>query len=70
MDDFSRSTETQLLSSKSNALQTLKAFIAMVENQFQTTVKTVRTDNGLEFVNTETTIFFQTKGTIHQKTCP
>ncbi|XP_015161400.1 uncharacterized protein, partial [Solanum tuberosum] len=61
VDDFSRSTWTTLLSSKSNALQALKVFVAMIENQFNTTVKTVRTDNGLEFVNSETTLFFQTK---------
>lgn len=51
------------------ALQVLKAFTAMVETQFQTTIKTFRTDNGLEFTNTETTNFFHTKGILHQKTC-
>lgn len=34
--DFSSSTWTQLLMSKSNALQTIKAFVSLVENQFQT----------------------------------
>uniref|UniRef100_A0A0V0GUF5 Putative ovule protein n=1 Tax=Solanum chacoense TaxID=4108 RepID=A0A0V0GUF5_SOLCH len=33
VDDFNRSTWTHLLSSKSNALQSLKTFIAMIENQ-------------------------------------
>ena len=70
VDDFSRSTWTQLLSTKSNALQTLKTFITMIENQFETTVKKVRTYNGLEFINIEATIFFKTKGIVHQKTCP
>lgn len=70
VDDFSRSTWMQLLSTKSNALQTLKNFITMIENQFETTVKKVRTDNGLEFINTEATNFFKTKGIVHQKTCP
>ena len=42
----------------------------MIENQFEVTVKKIRTDNGLEFVNTESTNFFKTKGIVHQKTCP
>lgn len=70
VDDFSKSTWTQLLSCKSNAFHVLKAFILMVENQFSTTVKTIRSDNGLEFTSNETTLFFQSKGIIHQKSCP
>ncbi|XP_075079942.1 uncharacterized protein LOC142165245 [Nicotiana tabacum] len=53
IDDFSRTTWTHLLTCKSNAIQVIKAFISMIENQFKTTIKTIRTDNGLEFVNTE-----------------
>ena len=48
----------------------LSDFIAMIENQFETTVKIVRTDNDLEFINTEATIAFKTKGIVNQKTCP
>ena len=70
VDDFSKSTWTHLLSCKSNAFHILKAFILMVENQFNTTVKTIRSDNGLEFTSNETTLFFQSKGIIHQKSCP
>ncbi|XP_075092030.1 uncharacterized protein LOC142172145 [Nicotiana tabacum] len=44
-NDYSRSTWTHLLTCKSNALHIIKAFVAMVKNQFQTTIKTVRTDN-------------------------
>jgi len=42
----------------------------MVENQFKTTIKVIRSDNGLEFTNTESIIFFQSKGIHHQKSCP
>ena len=70
VDDYSRSTWTHLLSTKSNALQVLKNFIAMVENQFSTTVKGIRRDNGLKFTNNETHQFLLSKGIIHQKTCP
>ncbi|XP_019258158.1 PREDICTED: uncharacterized protein LOC109236429 [Nicotiana attenuata] len=57
VDDYSRSTRTHLLTCKSNALHIIKAFVAMVENQLQTTIKTVRTDNDLEFVNASSTIY-------------
>ncbi|KAL3355455.1 hypothetical protein AABB24_019499 [Solanum stoloniferum] len=70
VDDYSRSTWTQLISCKTNTLQSIKNFTALVENQFNTTIKSSRTDNGLEFVNKETTVFLQEKGIIHQKTCP
>uniref|UniRef100_A0A0V0H3X3 Putative ovule protein n=1 Tax=Solanum chacoense TaxID=4108 RepID=A0A0V0H3X3_SOLCH len=70
LDDFSKSTWTHLLSSKSNALHIIKAFVLMVENQFQTTIKTIRSGNGLEFTNNESIMFFHNKGIIHQKSCP
>ena len=34
---------------KSKAFPLLRTFVIFVETQFNTTVKTVRTDNGLEF---------------------
>lgn len=42
----------------------------MVKNQFDTTTKTIRSDNGLEFTNTEAVLCFQSKGIIHQRTFP
>ena len=69
-DDFSRSTWTQLLTCKSNTLQTIKTFVSLVENQFQTNVKTTRTDNGSESLNTETIVYVQDTGIIYQKTGP
>lgn len=70
VDDFSRATWIHLLSSKSNVLYIIKAFTNMVENQFKTTIQTIRYDNGLEFSNHESTIFLQSKRILHQKSCP
>ena len=41
-------------------------FIAEIENQFSTLVKTIRTDNGIEFSMSQ---YFSSKGIIHQTTC-
>ena len=70
VDDYSRATWTYLLSTKSNAIQVLQTFVNMIENQFQTTIKCIGSDNGLEFNNNETLKFFQAKGITHQKSCP
>lgn len=61
VDGRNRGTSTQLLRCKSNLLQTVQAFLFPSENQFQTKLKTIRYDNGLEFNNNEATCFFQEK---------
>lgn len=70
VDDCSRSTWTQLISCKSNDLQSIKAFTSLVENQFNTKIKAIRTDNGLEFVNKETTMFCNPKGSYIKELVP
>jgi hypothetical protein len=44
----------------------LKSFINLVETQFQTQVKCLRTDNGIEFIMSD---FYASKGIIHQRSC-
>lgn len=47
----------------------LTDFFHLVENQFFTSVKTFRSDNGFEFCNTLYSNLFKTKGIIHQNSC-
>lgn len=61
VDDYRRVTWTHLLSSKTNALQVIKASLTMVQNQFKTIVKIIRPDNGLEFTSSEAISFFQSQ---------
>jgi hypothetical protein len=42
------------------------AFYSLIEIQFQTKIKIIRSDNGAEFRMTD---FFQAKGIIHQRSC-
>ncbi|XP_075092137.1 uncharacterized protein LOC142172426 [Nicotiana tabacum] len=66
-----RGTWTHLLSSKGNALSSLKSFFSMVETQFNVKIKTIRTDNALELgASLEATQFFQSKGVLHRISCP
>jgi hypothetical protein len=62
VDDHSRSTWVYLMHSKSDTRPLLISFFNMVETQFHVKIKSVRSDNGIEF---EMIDFFNTKGIIH-----
>ena len=49
LDDHTRSTWVYLLQNKMQVPDQLRNFILHVQNQFSKTVKTIRTDNGIEF---------------------
>jgi len=67
VDDFSRSTWTQLLHSKNQVAPTLIHFYRMVQTQFITNVLMFRTDNGTEFINSTCLDFFKPKGVLLQR---
>jgi len=66
IDDFSRFSWVYLIHNKSETRTHLTNFINLVENQFETKVKIVRSDNGNEFKMHD---LFYSKGIIHQTTC-
>lgn len=66
VDDFSRFTWVILMKSKSKTRQHLRTFISFIENQFSTTLKFIRSDNGTEFLMHD---FFYSKGILHQRSC-
>lgn len=68
IDDYSRMIFVYFLRNKSDALACFKEFKAKVENQTNKKIKTIRSDNGLEFCNKEFDMFLQKEGIIHQKT--
>lgn len=55
---------------KSDVKTTLAQFKAYVQTQFNTTIKTIRSDNGGEFVNHYLINMFLNSGIIHQTSCP
>jgi hypothetical protein len=52
IDDFSRYTWVSFLVDKSDVSATFKTFVKRIHNEFETTIKKVRSDNGSEFKNT------------------
>jgi len=66
IDDYSRTTWTHLLATKSKALPLIKGFVEMTSAQFNVKVKTMRSDNALELgLNKEAMEYFLSKGIIH-----
>jgi transposase InsO family protein len=52
VDDYTRYTWKFFLVDKSDVFATFKSFVKRVHNEFETTIKRVRSDNGSEFKNT------------------
>ena len=65
-DDYSRYTWVILLHNKSEVRQHIINFTVFVQNHFKTNIKTIRTDNGVEFAMSN---FYASKGIIHKKSC-
>jgi transposase InsO family protein len=52
LDDYTRYTWTFFLVDKSDVFTIFKSFVKGIHNEFKTTIKRVRSDNGSEFKNT------------------
>jgi len=69
VDDFSHITWIFLLKFKSDVIIVLRQFFKLIHTQFQAIVKTIRSDNGGEFVNADMQLLLQELGILHQRTC-
>jgi hypothetical protein len=70
IDDFSREVWVYFLKHKNDALTPFKQWKALVENQIGRKIKKLRTDNGLEFCNSEFNYLCADHGIARQKTVP
>ena len=68
IDDKSRATWVYLMKHKSQALSILETFSNYIGNQFQSTMKILRTENALEFESQPCLDFFDKFGIVHQTT--
>ena len=54
---------------KSEVEKIFKEFYKMIENQFQTKISILRSDNGTEYFNKVLETFSNEKGILHQFSC-
>lgn len=66
VDDFSRFIWVYLLRAKSDVLKIFPEFFALIQTQFATPIKSVRSDNALELSFSD---FFQAKGIVSYHSC-
>lgn len=66
VDDFSRCTWVYMLKNKSDATTALQGFCGLINTQFQSQIKIIRTNNAEEF---EMKKYYHKRGIIHQKSC-
>lgn len=69
VDDYTRKVWVYFLKTKDEAFDRFVEWISLVENQSEKKVKTLRTDNGLEFCNRRFDEFCEAKGIQRHRTC-
>ena len=67
VDDYSRTVWVRLFSSKTQVPDLVRQFLALVDTQFQTTVRRIRADNGTEFLPLRP--YFADRGIIFERSC-
>jgi len=69
VDDCSKATCVRLMAHKRNAFPLLKTFVIFVAYKFGSTIKVIRSENGLEFEDKFALDFYKDKGILHQTSC-
>ncbi|KAL8149308.1 hypothetical protein AgCh_006352 [Apium graveolens] len=69
VDDYNRFTWVHLLKNKSDTAAVISKFTIYVENQFNTSIKTFRSDNAKEFIEGALKSFSESKGILQQSSC-
>ncbi|KAK9912822.1 hypothetical protein M0R45_036662 [Rubus argutus] len=70
IDDCTRFTWIFPMKNKSEVFQYFQYLCALIQNQFSTSVKTLRSDGGGEYMSLKFKEFLNLKGIIHQVSCP
>jgi transposase InsO family protein len=66
VDDYTRYTRVFFLYDKSDVYDLFKSFVKRVQNEFEATIKKIRSDNGSEFKNTRIEDLCDDLGIRHQ----
>lgn len=54
---------------KSDVVVLIRAFLTLIKTQFSASIKVIRSNNGLEFFNSQCSSLFTSLGIIHQSSC-
>nr|GFB69045.1 retrovirus-related Pol polyprotein from transposon TNT 1-94 [Tanacetum cinerariifolium] len=66
MDDYSQFTWVKFLASKDEAPDFIIKFLKMIQVRLNATVRNIRTDNGIEFVNQTLHSYYESVGISHE----
>ncbi|GJU65596.1 ribonuclease H-like domain-containing protein [Tanacetum coccineum] len=69
VDDYTRVVWVYLVNIKDEVYDLFVSFVNLIPNQFKCNIKTVRSNNGTEFVNNKMHYLFNSFGIVHQTTC-
>ncbi|GKB93272.1 retrovirus-related pol polyprotein from transposon TNT 1-94 [Tanacetum coccineum] len=67
VDDYSRFTWVKFLASKDEAPDFIIKFLKMIQVRLNATVRNIRTDNGIEFVNQTLRSYYESVGKLQAK---
>jgi transposase InsO family protein len=70
VDDYSRFTWVFFLQEKSQTQETLKRFLRWAQNKFGLRIKKIRSNNGIEFKNSQIEWFLEVEGIKHEFSSP
>ncbi|KAL5777431.1 hypothetical protein ACOSP7_010357 [Xanthoceras sorbifolium] len=70
IDDYGRFTWVYFFRSKADVFSVFQTFIALIETQFSTCIKILRSDSGGEFMSHNFQNYLQQKGIMSQRSCP
>jgi transposase InsO family protein len=70
VDDYSRFTWVFFLQEKSHTQETLKGFLRRAQNEFRLRIKKIRSNNGMEFKNSQIEGFLEEEGIKHEFSSP
>jgi transposase InsO family protein len=70
VDDYSRFTWVFFLQEKSQTQETLKGFLRWAQNEFELRIKKIRSDNEMEFKNSQIEGFLEDEGIKHEFSSP
>ena len=69
IDDFSRYTWLFLMKSQAELFSIFQKFFAKIPNQFNTSIRILRSDNALEYLSVPFSFFLSSYGILHRSSC-